>query len=311
MNRWRALLGPTNDLPGAGVPYAAVLRREPIAQTAARSMGGVLAVLAGYALVVPGLAWAFVAIAWLVSGASGEFETYRSEAMAFGHVSGMIATHLAIASLVVITMLVMARVHHVPPRLLCSVQPGFRWRFAVVSALVAVVVLNGGYWLSRAADPPGWTPEPGWVWWMVAILVTAPLQAAGEEFFFRGYLLQACGTVGRNSVVAVIISALVFAGLHGTQDLPLFVDRLAFGLIAGTLVVVTGGLEAGIAAHAVNNVFAFGYAVAEGRVAALRSIQGSDWATTLWNVGAYALVALACWGIGRGMRVATRTPDLP
>ena len=311
MKWWRALLGATDDVPGPGVPYAGVLRREPVAETAARSMGGVLAVLAGYALVVPALAWALVAVAWLLSGAPGEFESYRSEAMAFGHLSGMVATHLAIASLVVICMVVVARVHHVPPRLLCSVQPGFRWRYALACALVAVVVLNAGYWLSRIADPPGWHPSPGWVWWMIAILVTAPLQAAGEEFFFRGYLLQACGTVSRSSVLAVIISALIFAGLHGTQDLPLFVDRLCFGLIAGALVVATGGLEAGIAAHAVNNVFAFGYAVAEGRVSDLRSIQGSDWTTTLWNVGAYALVALASAAIGRGMRVARRTPDLP
>ena len=51
--------------------------------------------------------------------------------------------------------------------------------------------------------------------------------------------------------------SVVFALLHGTQNLPLFADRLVFGLLAGLLVWRTGGLEAGIAAHVINNVFAY------------------------------------------------------
>ena len=58
----------------------------------------------------------------------------------------------------------------------------------------------------------------------------------------------------------MVASALVFALFHGTQNLPLFLDRFGFGLLAGVLVVRTGGLEAGIAAHVANNVFAFVWA---------------------------------------------------
>ena len=72
----------------------------------------------------------------------------------------------------------------------------------------------------------------------------------------------------------------------------------------------SGGLEAAIAAHAVNNVFAFGYAVLRGGLVETRAIQASDWATTGWNLLAYGLVGLACWSIGRRMRVASRTPGL-
>ena len=88
----------------------------------------------------------------------------------------------------------------------------------------------------------------------MVILLTSPLQAAAEEIFFRGYLMQALGSLVAKPWFGVVASALVFALLHGTQNLPLFVDRLAFGLLAGLLVWRTGGLEAGIAAHVVNNV---------------------------------------------------------
>ncbi len=95
------------------------------------------------------------------------------------------------------------------------------------------------------------------------MLILTPLQAAGEEFAFRGYLMQAFGGVFGSRVVAVLLSSLLFALAHGIgQDLPIFVDRFAFGLVAGALVILTGGLEAGIAMHVLNNFLAFGLALA-------------------------------------------------
>ena len=69
--------------------------------------------------------------------------------------------------------------------------------------------------------------------------------------------MQALGSLVARPWFGVVVSAVVFALLHGLQNPPLFVDRLAFGLLAGWLVWRTGGLEAGIAAHVVNNVFAY------------------------------------------------------
>ena len=77
----------------------------------------------------------------------------------------------------------------------------------------------------------------------------------------------------------MVVSSVVFALLHGTQNLPLFVDRLAFGLLAAVLVWRTGGLEAGIAAHVINNVFAYSVAGLTTSVAALKAIKGSAGST--------------------------------
>ena len=153
----------------------------------------------------------------------------------------------------------MAVVHQVRPRWLSSVQPRIRWRYLLGCLVVAVVALNGVLLLSTLVDgePLRFSPQPGFWGFLVVIVLTSPLQAVAEEVFFRGYLMQALGSLVAQPWFGVVVSALVFALLHGMQNLPLFVARLAFGLLAGVLVWRTGGLEAGIAAHIVNNVFAY------------------------------------------------------
>ena len=65
-----------------------------------------------------------------------------------------------------------------------------------------------------------------------------------------------------------LVPAVLFALAHGLgQSVPIFFDRLAFGLVAGLLVVLTGGLEAGIAMHVLNNWVAFGLTLAFGDMA--------------------------------------------
>ena len=72
------------------------------------------------------------------------------------------------------------------------------------------------------------------------------------------------GRCSGNRWVAIVLTATLFALAHGAQNFPLFFDRFAFGLIAGWLVIRTGGLEAGIALHVLNNFLAFGFALSFG-----------------------------------------------
>ena len=97
-------------------------------------------------------------------------------------------------------------------------------------------------------------PQPGFWGFLVVIILTSPLQAAAEEIFFRGYLMQALGSLVAQPWFGVVVSAVVFALMHGVQNPALFLDRLGFGLLAGFLVWRTGGLEAGIGAHVINNI---------------------------------------------------------
>jgi hypothetical protein len=57
--------------------------------------------------------------------------------------------------------------------------------------------------------------------------------------------------------VAAVTTAALFSALHAPPDVPTFLDRFAFGLAASAVVWLTGGLEAAIVFHAVNNVLVF------------------------------------------------------
>lgn len=301
--------------PQPGVTYPEVLIVDdplgPRWRVVARALGGTLLGVITFYAVTPVVIYVVAAVFWGLAGAPGEYSGYLGAAARYELPAGMVANNLGLAMLLPIALALVLVVHRFSPRWLHSVQPGFRWRFALACLLAATVVLGGLWVASRATQPWEFAPERAALWFMLAILLTSPLQAAAEEYFFRGYLIQALHTAAPASPwFGVVSSAGVFALLHGTQNLPLFLYRFAFGILAGILVVKTGGLEAGIAAHVVNNVVAYGYAVWAGNVAELRAITEIGWVELAWSlVGFAAFAAVAIW-IARRMRVATTTPGV-
>ena len=119
--------------------------------------------------------------------------------------------------------------------------------------------------------------------------------------------MQAFGALTRRPWIAVVLSATVFALAHGLQNPPLFLDRFAFGLMAGYVVLRTGGLEAGIALHVWNNLVAFGFALLLGNIDDVLNVTGVSW----WNIpltitqnGVYLVLVLL---VARRMGVADRS----
>jgi uncharacterized protein len=205
--------------------------------------------------------------------------------------------NLTLSTMIPISWFLNRTLHGLLPRWLASVGPRIRWRFlvaclgAAVIALIATVVVSsllpgqsddvGGHanaFTSTTRD------------YLLVVLFLTPFQAAGEEYLFRGYLTQAFGGItgflnrrsGRTSALfAIVPPALLFGLAHGLgQSPPVFFDRFAFGVVAGTLVVLTGGLEAGIAMHVLNNWLAFGLALAYGDMATTLNPTGGSW----WSI---------------------------
>jgi membrane protease YdiL (CAAX protease family) len=88
-----------------------------------------------------------------------------------------------------------------------------------------------------------------------------PLQAAGEEYFFRGWIMQNVGAWFARPMVALvaslIVSAVAFSTAHLSPD-PWVLGTIAcLSVASGLAAWRTGGLEAGIAMHAMNNVLTF------------------------------------------------------
>jgi len=96
-------------------------------------------------------------------------------------------------------------------------------------------------------------------WFLLAsIVLTTPLQSAGEEVAIRGLLARSIGAwfpaarVGL--VVSTAITSAIFMVIHGAGDPWLNLQYFCFGVIASVLAWRTGGLEAPIAVHVVNNL---------------------------------------------------------
>lgn len=170
---------------------------------------------------------------------------------------------------------------------LSSVIGRLRWRWLGRCSLVALVLYAVAIPVDLAVDPrhlawPGWTTFAPLG---LAILVFVPLQAAGEEYAFRGTLLQMLGAWVPFSWLVVAITSVAFAAVHG-QGGEVFVGTLVSGILMGWLAIRTGGLEASIALHAVNNVTAFMLTAASGGGDTLLSRLNHDisWASVALGV---------------------------
>lgn len=184
-----------------------------------------------------------------------------------------------------------------------SVLARLRRRLFVPYTLMALATLGVGIGLAvlvtfTVGEEEVTGPVSSFGWLLLVVLLTTPLQSAAEEYVFRGYLSQAIAGWIRapqaGALVAALLSALLFAAAHGPQDALTFLDRFAFGLAASAVVWLTGGLEAAIVLHAVNNVLVFVLAGALGEGVATEEVPagiGIGFAVlSLASMGAYVVV---------------------
>lgn len=315
-------------VPPPGVPQAVVAHPHPEPRSyplmlrtwtyqAWRPIGGIALLVIGLMLVVPFALLPVLAVGVALQG--GPFLAGFQAASTLAKVTpaSMLYLNLSLAAAIPLTWLIVRYLHRMRPRWLTSVRPGMRWKFFCACLGLAAVALLAQIALG-ALIPSGsaaTTRHPvhlngTLVALVLVIVLTTPLQAIGEEYAFRGYLTQAVGALTKSSWAAVLVSSVVFALAHGVQNFPLFFDRFAFGLMAGYVVVRTGGLEAGIAMHIMNNLLAFGAAIATGDLEGVLKVSHVSWwnlPLTLTQNGVY-LVLVLLLARQMGLRALTDPP---
>lgn len=144
-------------------------------------------------------------------------------------------------------------------RRVLSVTGRLRWGYllrsmALITPLWLVSLTVGNVVTGQFSGP---RPQD-WIGLLVVSLFTTPLQATGEEIFLRGWLAQSIGAWFAKPVVATLvaggISTVVFVALHGSLDPWIIADIGSLAIAAAYLSWRTGGLEAAIAIHVVNNL---------------------------------------------------------
>jgi uncharacterized protein len=150
--------------------------------------------------------------------------------------------------------------HQIRPRYLSSVQGGIRWRWLLRCILLVLPIWAAYVGISTLVEIPQGVRPQHWVLLLVMVVLLTPFQAAGEEYLFRGWILQNVGSWFARPllgfVVSLVISTAAFAAAHASPD-PWIIGSLACLAVSSAIAAWrTGGLEAGIVLHAVNNVTA-------------------------------------------------------
>lgn len=129
------------------------------------------------------------------------------------------------------------------------------WLVAITLVSIIEALLYPGRYTVNP-NPTGVLP------YLLVALVFIPLQTSAEEYFFRGYLLQAIGRLLRQPVLLSVLNGLLFALLHlanpevGVMGFFLSVLFYAlFGFFFAYVTLRTQTLELALGIHAANNLF--------------------------------------------------------
>ena len=188
--------------------------------------------------------------------------------------------------------------------LISSAAGRLRWRWLLlcgVAAIVVFAVLSALSMLLPVEAPPSTPPSenPLWAVTLVVLLVLVPLQATAEEYVFRGYLMQAIGRWLKHPAFAILLPVPLFVLGH-LYDVWGQVGVGVFAVAAGWLTWRTGGLEAAIALHVVNNLSAFLISLAGGADAGDTSLGPISLLSSVVVIGAY--VGVVEWMLRRRAR---------
>ncbi|MGC5290149.1 CPBP family intramembrane glutamic endopeptidase [Micromonospora sp. DT231] len=264
-----------------------------------RPLVGTLALLASAAVVMGFL--------FVVAAIVGELTNRPNDADGFPTFGPIPDTALLIVSLALLLPLVLGTawlVQRRPAGTVSSVLGRLRWgwlgRCLLIATPLIIVMLAGADLLLGLTDE-GSVVEPAatWVGWpefaagLLMVLLLVPIQAAAEEYAFRGWLVQAVGAYLRTPWPGIALQAVLFAAGHGWGTAWGFLDLAFMGVLLGWLTIRTGGLEAAIALHVVNNLIAFTLAAAFGGLTADETMADAPWQLVVVDVlalSAYALV---------------------
>ena len=175
----------------------------------------------------------------------------------------LIAVNLSNAAAIPISMLLQRAFFGQRGGWLSSVTGRFRWRVLGRGALIALPFWAVYLAITLVAAPESVRPPTGtYLALLVIVVLTTPLQAAGEEYGARGLITRGAGSWFASPrtalLVGMLLSAAVFTLAHGAGDPWLIGFYFVFAVVQSLITWRSGGLELAVVMHTANNLVAFG-----------------------------------------------------
>lgn len=287
-------------------------------------------VLAGVYFIVLSTVFVLVATPVLMSFDPAYLSTVVEDPNALLDTQNPVSVAFALLSIILMlpsAILALLSVGIRPTGRLWSVAARIRWKFLawlMLAAIVGVVAMNlagigadllfgamsgGGSAGAEPAAAEGAVTDFNWTaaWVSLAIVVVlVPVQATAEEVIFRGLFMQVLGSWLKSPWFGILIPSVGFALGH-IYDIWGLLQVGLMGVFAAWLTWRTGGLEAAMAIHIVNNLVAFGFmAFAVGGETAQTSDAGSAGGVIGEVVGLLVFTWLALIIFRRGGHGRTR-----
>ncbi len=95
---------------------------------------------------------------------------------------------------------------------------------------------------------------------LVIVVILMPIQTSFEEYFFRGYLMQGIGIAAKNKWVPLLITSVIFGGLHFFNPEVEKLGNIAMvyyigtGFFLGIITLMDEGMELSLGFHAGANL---------------------------------------------------------
>lgn len=124
--------------------------------------------------------------------------------------------------------------------------------FSIVSTLIF-------YWLNPTLYVLDFKPIPFAVLFVIAVALV-PVQTSTEEYVFRGYLMQGFANLAHNKWFPLLMTSLIFGGMHlfnpevSKLGNIIFFYYIGTGLFLGIITLMDEGMELALGFHAANNL---------------------------------------------------------
>ena len=154
-------------------------------------------------------------------------------------------------------------VHDQPIKALTTTRKKVDWsRFWFAFILVAafnIIITLFDYYSNPEDYSLNFQLEP-FLYLVLISVFLIPIQTSFEEYFFRGYLMQGIGILVRNKWIPLVLTSVIFGGLHYFNPEVtklgniIMIYYIGTGFMLGIMTLMDEGLELALGFHAANNL---------------------------------------------------------